>query len=208
MRLTRYLTEMPMKSVRIENIVTKNYLKHELDTPDLEGFLWDYKSRYNITDDEIEDVHGSEEDFMETEEFMDFVRELLDDRFDDVKYKIGQITKGGWITIFREMSVKPNWEKNLAKHKRLGIFWSWDEGAAEAHWGTFSKGYRNILLITKVREKHVDWIDTFTVNIHPSYEEEKEIRLFKNTPIKIEGLFINGKEYDMSPEIQNKVFKA
>lgn len=208
MRLKQYLTEMPMKSVRIENIVTKNYLKHELDTPDLEGFLWDFKSRYNITDDEIEDEHGSEEDFMETEEFMDFVRELLDDRFEDIKYKIGRITKGGYITIFREMTVKPNWEKNLAKHKHLGIFWSWDEGAAEAHWGTFSKGYRNILLITKVREKHVDWIDTFMVNIHPSYEEEKEIRLFKNTPIKIEGLFINGKEYDMPPEIQNKVFKA
>ncbi len=208
MRLKHYLTEMSMKSVKIENIVTKNYLKHELETTTLEGFLWDYKSSHNITDDEIEDEHGSEEDFMETEEFMDFVRELLEDRFEDVKYKIGQITKGGYITIFREMTVKPNWEKNLAKHKRLGIYWSWDEGAAEAHWGSFGKGHKNILLITKVREKYVDWIDTLTVNIHPSYEEEKEIRLFKNTPIKIERLFINGKDYDLPPEIQNKVFKA
>ena len=43
--------------------------------------------------------------------------------------------------------------------------------------------------------------------MNPSNEGENEIRLFKNTPIKINRLWINDVEIDISP-IKNKIFKA
>ena len=54
---------------------------------------------------------------------------------------------------------------------------------------------------------HVNWIDTIKTNMNPSNEGENEIRLFKNTPIKINRLWINDVEIDISP-IKNKIFKA
>jgi hypothetical protein len=41
--------------------------------------------------------------------------------------------------------------------------------------------------------------------MHPNYSEEKEIRLFKNTPIQIKSIKINDKEIDISI-LGNKVF--
>lgn len=38
-------------------------------------------------------------------------------------------------------------------------------------------------------------------------EDEKEIRLFKNTPLKINKLWINDEEVDIT-FIKNKIFKA
>ena len=93
-------------------------------------------------------------------------------------------------------------------HKRLGIYWSWDRTAAEAHWGKFDKGYRTVKLISKIKEKHVDWHDTFELNINPSIgEAEREIRLFKNTPIKLNAIIVDRKPIDIS-KIKDKVFRA
>lgn len=209
-RIDDLITEMSMKSVRIEDIVTKKYIDRELDTPDLEGYLYDYKIRelgYDWSGMEDDDLPDDEE-IMESPEFMEFIQSELEDRFYDIQDSISRITKGGYITIFREMTVRADWEKNLRKHKRLGVYWSWDEHAAEAHWGKFIKDYKKILLVSRVKERHVDWIDTFQLNINPSLGEmEQEIRLFKNTPIKIERLYIRGKEVDIS-EIKDKVYKA
>jgi len=208
MRLQRYLTEMSIKSVKIEDIVTKKYIKN-LDTSDLEGYVLDYKVRelgYDWSGIEDNEDDLDDEEIMETPEFIEFVQYELEGILWHVKDMI-PIHKG-YVSIFRKMTVRSNWEKNLKKHKHLGIYWSWDEDAAEAHWGKFAKGYKDILIVSKVKEKYVNWIDTFELNIHPSLgEEEREIRLFKNTPIKIERLYIKGKEVDIS-EIKDKVYKA
>ena len=208
MRLERYLIEMSMKSIKVKDIVTKKYIDRELDIPDLEGYLDDYKTRelgYDWTGMEDDDLPDDDE-IMETPEFIEFIQYELEDAFENVKNMIP--IKNGYIPIFREMTVRADWEKNLKKHKHLGIYWSWDEHAVEAHWGKFAKGYRKILLVSKVKEKYVNWFDTFQLNIQPSMGEmEREIRLFKNTPIKIERLYIKGKEVDIS-EIKDKVYKA
>jgi hypothetical protein len=60
---------------------------------------------------------------------------------------------------------------------------------------------------TEIDEKYINWQETLTMNIHPSYPEEKEIRLFKNTPININRISINGKDVDIS-EIKDKTFYA
>lgn len=213
MRLKQYINEMSMGQIDISQIVNKDYIDG-LDTSPIEGFLYMYKYtelQMNDPDDDYEDEDGNiieDEDLVETPEFFEYVQSELESKFEDVKYDIGHITKGGWITIYRKMTVDPKWLNNLKRNKHLGIFWSWDKHAAEAHWGSFGKGHREITLISRVKEIHIDWVDTFQLNISPSTgEEEREIRLFKNTPIKLIAVWVEGENMDIS-EIEDKVFRA
>lgn len=192
-----------MKQIDVTDIVTKKYVD-ALDTSPLEGYLFDYKYRFDI--EETDDF--DDDDIMESPEFLAFIQDQLEDRFYDVKDDIGRTIKNGYITIFRDMTVASKWFDKLEKHKHLGIYWSWDKSSAEAHWGKFDKGHRTIKMVSKVKEKHVDWHDTFELNIDPSIgEEEREIRLFKNTPIKLDAIYVAGKEIDIS-KIKDKVFRA
>jgi len=70
------------------------------------------------------------------------------------------------------------------------------------------------LLESEIDEKYVDWIDTIALNAHPIYKEECEIRLFKNTPVKIKKIEIGrviqkGKYFDKPQIIDEKhpIFK-
>jgi hypothetical protein len=57
----------------------------------------------------------------------------------------------------------------------------------------------------EIDEKYVDWKTTFEMNMNPNFSEEKEIRLFKNTPIRLKSLTINDDEVDISI-FGNKIF--
>ena len=59
----------------------------------------------------------------------------------------------------------------------------------------------------EIDEKYINWQETLTMNMSPDFSEEREIRLFKNTPININRITINGKEVDIS-EIKDKIFYA
>ena len=203
MRLQHYLTEMSMKQIDVKDIVTKKYVE-ALDSSALEGYVYDYKYQNDIEEDDDFD----DDDIMETPEFLEFIQDMLEDRFYEAKSDIADTIKNGYITIYRSMTVKPKWFEKLEKHKHLGIYWSWDKMSAEAHWGHFEKDYRDVKLVSKIKEKYVDWQDTFELNINPSTGyEEREIRLFKNTPIKLIAIFAQGEEFDIS-NIKDKVFRA
>jgi hypothetical protein len=111
------------------------------------------------------------------------------------------------------MTVKKDWLKHLeTQGNRLGIYWSWDPDSAEPHWG-YDNLKREIMIESKINEKYVNWIETLQQNINPNFEEEKEIRLFKNTPIKIlaiynQNAYEEGKSMRISKLLKNKVFKA
>ena len=107
------------------------------------------------------------------------------------------------------MKVADDWyEKLINSGKHLGIYWSFDSNSAEAHWGHNQNTPVEVLIKSSVNEEYVNWVDTIMLNMNPQLgEEEKEIRLFKNTSIKIEQLFINNEEIDIS-KIKNKEFKA
>ena len=171
----------------------------------MEGYLEEFKDYKNIDED---DEDYDEDEILASSEFLNFVEDQLSNDFQNVKYDIGRTIKNGHIPIYRSMTVKSNWFKNLKKHKHLGIYWSWSKHAAESHWGHFGKDYREIKLVSKIKENYVDWIDTFQLNIMPGTGyEEKEIRLFKNTPIKLDAILVGGKPIDIS-EIKDKVFRA
>lgn len=180
--------------------------------PHLIKTIYDISSDMVVTAYQIEQ-NKEDEDFdeiIESEDFklwLDYESEVLlskaAERLEEV------IDWNGNITIWRKIRVDDNWFKHLiTQGNRLGIYWSWDEHAAEAHWGYNIKDkYNNVLIKSSINEKYVDWEKTLVLNAELSSEEEKEIRLFKNTPLKIEGLWINNEEIDITP-IKNKVFKA
>jgi len=93
----------------------------------------------------------------------------------------------------------------------LGIYWSWDERAAEAHWGN-SAHNNDALIKSSIKEEYIDWRNTLYANMDMSLgEEEKEITLFKNTSLKIEELYVDDNDVmtsDFASVIKNKTFYA
>ncbi len=66
-----------------------------------------------------------------------------------------------------------------------------------------------VTVVSEIKEKYVDWIDTYRLNMDTSLGDmEKEIRLFKGTPLKIIRIYDDkGNDLDLTP-IKGKTFKA
>lgn len=67
----------------------------------------------------------------------------------------------------------------------LGTSWTWDRSCATVG-GTLSYGdrYSHIILEATAYSQHVDLLVTYWQNL-TTYQEEKEVRLFPNVPIKV-----------------------
>ncbi len=98
-------------------------------------------------------------------------------------YEIRNLFKGNVLPVWREITAAPDWRPDPARH--LGICWSWDKHAAEAHWGEFGNGHVKWLLSAEVFETAIDWMHTLALNASPSYEDEREIRLFPEASIRL-----------------------
>jgi hypothetical protein len=171
-----------------------------------ERFIDFYKYEENLVDEENDVIE-------ETEEFQNWFEYELTIRYEDAVERIeNYINSDGTIDIWRMMTVTSEWLENLTgTGKHLGIYWSWEEGAAEAHWGHGDGKYLTIK--SSVREEYVNWEDTIMLNMNIDLgEEEKEIRLYKNTKLKIEDLEFDGKTVNLHSGrgqiIKNKEFYA
>ena len=171
---------------------------------DYDRFIEHYQyeeNKIDIDKDEIE----------ETDDFKNWFKYELDYLYDNVIDKLNHIIlSNNTVNIWRMLTVDENWINHLLKKgKHLGIYWSWDENAAEAHWG--SGNQKRITLKSNIKEEYVNWIDTIKLNMNISLgDEEKEIRLFKNTPIKIDEILNENNENLLDlPEhkqIKEKIF--
>lgn len=111
------------------------------------------------------------------------------------------------------MNVNQEWLENLSySGKHLGVYWTWEKGSADAYWGKNLP--LTIIISAEVPEQYINWDETLYANISPSYTVEREIKLFKNTPLQIKSIEqVKGKYYlpitfiDLE-EIQNKTFLA
>lgn len=195
------LLEGSLNSITFDKI-KKDILKNIYGSDDIDRLIDEFAmtSSDNIDSDDVDE---------DDPEFKKYLEEWIAERFYDIKSDIQHVIKGNKIKIFREMTIpqgKIEWLEHLAnKGKRLGIYWSFDISSAEAHWG---QGGNQYLLISKINAKYVDWEDTILLNM--SYDigsTENEIRLFKNTPIKLDAVYKNRKKQDISI-LKNKVFKA
>lgn len=194
------INEGSFYDVKDSDILNDKIIKKFIDD-DFNGTL-DYYIEINDLDED------DKNEIQESEEYYEFVKDILErgleEAKDNIYYKIND--ESGKIKLYRAMDVDENWMEHLkTKGKHLGIYWSWDSEGAEAHW---SKGKKlDIIMETEIDEKYINWQETLTMNMLPSYSEEKEIRLFKNTPLNINRISINGKDVDIS-EIKDKTFYA
>ncbi len=184
------------------DILTDKYITNFIETEDYtEQILHFFIDINNLGDEDENEV-------LNTDEFRKFIKTHLEDNLESAKVNIdNSIGYDNEISIYRVMRVEDNWLEHLeSQGKRLGIFWSWEESAAKAHWGDYNKK-RIAIIESSIDEKYVNWFDTFELNIHPYYLEEKEIRLFKNTPLIIKSITIDNEEVDIS-KFSDKIFYA
>ncbi len=86
------------------------------------------------------------------------------------------------------------------KYQGVGIYWSWDENAAECHWGS---GGPSVTLHGVIQKNNVDWEGTIYANMFPTLgQEEKEVRLLEGTQFELEEIQYDEKSGWSQPPVQ------
>ena len=202
------LCEKSIHDVHVDDIVTKVFIKDSFQSDSAGGAVWEFLNSKGINGDDY-DLYDIEENEELHKEFFKWFGNYMFDEYENVIDKLeDSIDQSGEITIYREMRVIDNWMEHLIKQgKHLGIYWTWDENSAEAHWGKV-KNRNKALLVAKIKEEYVNWEETIKLNMELSLGDmEREIRLFKGTTIDLISVIINGEEQDLST-LKNKEFLA
>jgi len=191
-----YLSEKSLGAIDFSDVVDNDYYKNLFDS--------DNGDRYR---EEFALITDTDKDDIDEDEFKHWVREMVEERWEEAVYDIDEKISNNKIEIYRVMRVGKDYISHLIKQgNHLGVYWSWDRGAAEAHWGDFSKS-NEALFVVEVNENTIDWTTTLQANIDYSTGDEKEITLFKGTPIKIKEMWMNDEQVDIS-KLKDKTFKA
>jgi hypothetical protein len=201
----KFVFEQRFEDIKKKDIINKDTIKHYINGFNNELFMYSY-AKFHKLDPEKMNV----EEWENTEEGRDWINYEIENCFEETINKFEyEIINGDSLSIWRKMRVSNDWLNHLQKQgNRLGIYWSWDPNAAEEHWGyNIPEKFNVVTIESSVNVDYINWIDTIRCNMDPSSSEEKEIRLFKNTPLKIISLKINNKNIDLSL-IKNKLFKA
>ena len=186
------INEMSIQGMDYTEVITPEYIKQVEMSDNFERFIAYYKYEYNL-------INSDDEEIENTKEFKNWFVYELRARYGDAVDKItDKIKPDGTIDIWRRITVddeENRWINHLADAgKHLGIYWSWDERAAEAHWGNAAR-HNDALIKSSIKEEYIDWKNTLYANMDMSLgEDEKEITLFKNTSLKIEELYIDDEE--------------
>lgn len=205
------INEISLQDVDSDDVITDDFLEDFIGENG-DNYIDIYRNIYDV-DEDVDD-----DEILEDKYFKDFIREMLIESFEEAKDElydnINPTTNK--VELYRHMTVHDNWIDHLKKQgKRIGEYWSWDESAAEAHWGDSKLEYLAEIK-SEIDDKYINWIETLEQNTHPSFKEEKEIKLFKNTPIKIVDLKLfdnrNREEIEIDDKdlniIKNKTFYA
>lgn len=175
------LFEAKLEDFTFDDIYTKDYFEDYLMNQDI---IRDY---YGVFEEDHPNISFKSEEFKIwlLKLFKEEYNRFLDEFLSKTEYLYGS------FEIYRVITVDNNWIEHLkTQGKHLGIFWSWDEDTAEAHQGDRNKP-NEAHITCEIKDTDIDWIETLRLNTHPYNNEEKEIRLFKGTPLKITKLLIN-----------------
>lgn len=136
-------------------------------------------------DDPYASPDDEEEEFdTDSPEFQEKLLAWAKDRVWSAHEEIDYMFQGkDVIRVYRMITAPPNWKPDPKQHP--GIYWSWDEDAAEAHWGSFGKGHVQWLLVADVNSSQIDWVSTLAANAVPDSESEREITLRQDTPVQL-----------------------
>jgi hypothetical protein len=199
----QFLIEQSYKSIQPDdlfedwfNTITSESTMHQ------ENFSDEYKEYDDIKYHDITNIP----------KFKTYMYDIFINMFNNFSQNLQNIlhNNNNKIPIFRALTINDNFFHHLqnTQSPKLGIYWSWDKYSAEAHNGDFKKP-KLILIHSEINESDVDWKSTFMANTHTSLDTEKEITLYKNTPLQILAItdYRSEKPYDIS-NIRNKTFRA
>lgn len=129
-----------------------------------------------------------DEDHRYNDEWLrDWAEEKVNDAASRIEGGLQQNPDTGDLIIYRRIDAPANWPSQILA-KNIGIFWAWDARMADAHW---SKGGTPYLVTGEVAPEHVDWASSLSLNV--SMEEEGEIRLYDETPVKLIDISVRGR---------------
>lgn len=128
----------------------------------------------------------------------EIIRGHIDERFWDFISDFKRVAKehNGKLLIYRCMTVDDEGEflfhiangTPLEDYEGLGIFWAWDEGRAECHWG-YTKGGHQLTVHALTALKSIDVYLTLLRNLDPSLgKDEAEIRLLEGASLEVLGV--------------------
>lgn len=150
-----------------------------------DSFMYQYLQEESIIEEEFD-----ESDF---KKWLIYELEYRAEAFMD---SIQKMFVNGKLKVWRSMRVKDDWVTNLDRQNSLGIYWSWEKESAEPHWG-YGVAPVEVLIEAEVFQNAIDWVSTVRMNINPSYEEEKEIRLKKGSSLSLKEITVNSEKIDL-----------
>jgi hypothetical protein len=167
------------------------------------GALNPYVSQYMAEEhDEFFDIDDDATGIIKTEDFQNWLKYELEFRFDKIKELFESLIENNKIKIYRALLVNDDYINKIKSGtiKHVGIFWTYDKESAEPHWGYNDKNKQNnVLYCAEIDQQHVDWNNTLRLNLEHEYlNEEKEIRLFRNTPLSLIKVYWNNSELNIN----------
>jgi hypothetical protein len=209
----KYLIERSFNSYSINDFLNNKKLKDDFIRSDsFNNFIMD-EAKF---DDYYDDLEKDENDEFTEESKEKIVEAEFESKIYSVYGSLKNVIDDGKVVIYRAMNVREDYINYLLEEgKHLGIYWTYDISGADIYAGSNDKvfqGHDNIKIIieSEVEEKYVNWSDTIELNIDLDLgDQEKEIRLFKNTKLKILSITDSktGEELDIS-KIKDKIFYA
>lgn len=155
-------------------------------------------------DDRSDDDDGND-DTPSNDEINVAAKRWAEDVCAETYYNLRRLVRNGSVPVWRMITAPPNWKPGA---QPLGIYWSWDEHAAEAHWGSFNDDHVKWLLHGAIAASDIDWPNTIAHNAYPSYEEEKEITLRKGGKIHLFWYMRVGWAANQKPVVVDQVMEA
>ena len=208
-KLVNSLFEKAIEDINVKDIVTKQYIDEQHQKDFLGPFVAQYLQEENGEYFNWDDDEEKTDEIINDSDFKNWLEYELEVRFDDFRDTINDLTNysESRLILYRAMSVPADYLDKMifGKVKRLGHYWAYSKEKAEPHWGyNDEKLNHSIIFEIKIPDDQVDWIETFRLNLeHDFYNDESEIRLFKNTPINIEN--ISWDEADVEDDILSKI---
>lgn len=152
-----------------------------------------------------------DQDIFKTENFKNWLQEDLEIKYDDLMRMFFYLREPRGVEIWRQMKVNEKWFDRLKRDAEvtLGIYWSYDEKAAEPHNGYNLKNGFSVAIHAYVDFEKVNWYKTMMANLQVNTGHEKEIYLEKGTPVNVVDVEVWNYETDVKKmEFTASSFKA
>jgi hypothetical protein len=165
----------------------------------MNGDIWNELQEKSIEDPE-EAFYFIKDNHLETLQY------FIEATIEEYIYDLEIYYENSNISIYREISCDDEYLYKLKEGnvESLGIYWSFEEDTAEAHWAKAGHD-RKILFVASVNGKHIDVEGTLTSWLHPyTGKEERELRILEGSAVSL----IEVKEGENKIKFKNKEYKA